>query len=213
MNIHERINAIMADLRGVEKSSRNQHQNYAYAGHEALNEALRPYFVREKIVQTVNVSDVRIEGGTLIMMVTIRWACADDPASFVEQIMAGIQPTTAKSGIPQAQQVGQALSYAVKNAQFKAFQLTDSNEPDSDSQDQQLSDKREPVAPADPGLKARAIEVLATFGTVVGPHELEAHKSYWVKPENWATIREYPGIRDQLKAAYLKAKARIEAQK
>lgn len=215
MNIHQRIIEVEKRLKGVEKTSRNAHQNYAYAGHEALNEAIRPLFVELGITQTIDCLEPSFHpGGVVAFMLRIRWSCSDDPISFIEGCVPAVQSSTAKSGFVQAQQIGQAISYAVKNFQFKCLQLTDSNEPDSDSQDQHLSDKRESEAhQVDPGLKDRAMGVLAKFGACQTIEQLEAHKSHWIKPEQWATIRDYPGIRDQVKAVYIKAKARLEESK
>jgi hypothetical protein len=213
-NIYQRINEIQKRLKGVEKASRNTHQNYAYAGHEALNEAIRPLFVEHGIVQTIDCGDPEFHpGGVIAFGLTIRWFCADDPSSYIAGTIPAAQSSTAKTGFVQAQQVGQAISYAVKNFQLKALMLTDSNEPGLDSQDQLQSDKRETPKTSDPGLKERAVAMLAGFGACQTLAQLEAHKSHSVKPEVWATVREYPGIRDQVKAAYLKAKAGLEVVK
>lgn len=217
MNIHERIIQVEQRLKGVAKTSKNTHQNYAYAGHEALNEAIRPLFVEYGITQSIDCGEPSFHpGGVVAFLLCIRWSCSDDPSSFIEGRVPAVQSSTAKSGFVQAQQIGQAISYAVKNFQFKCLQLTDSNEPDLDSQDQLHSDKQEqkpPARAADPGLKERATEVLAMFGTFHTIKALDDHKSHWIKPDTWAQIRDYPGMRDQFKAAYLKAKARLEVIK
>lgn len=215
MNIYERVNEVQKELKGVEKASRNQHQGYAYAGCDALNEAIRPLFVKYGIVQTITSGPASFHpGGVVSFELAIKWTCHDDPTSFIAGTVPAVQSSTAKSGFVQAQQIGQAISYAVKNFQFKALMLTDSNEPDLDSQDQLQSDKREASKPpAEPGLKERAMAMLAGFGACQTLAQLESHKSACVKPEMWDTVRGYPGIRDQIKAAYLKSKAGLEVIK
>src|SRR3954471_5141965 len=106
MNIYERINEVQKELKGVEKRGRNTHQNYAYAGHEDLNEAIRPLFVKHGIVQTIASGAPSFHpGGVVAFELAIRWTCSDDPSSFIEGSVPAVQSSTSKNGFVQAQQI------------------------------------------------------------------------------------------------------------
>lgn len=133
MPIYEKIQKVMQAVKGVEKDSTNTHARYKYAGHEAVTEALRGHFAELGIVRQVSVSSCDIlNGGTVQIMVRVSYVDVED-ASRIDVDMPAIQPSQTKSKDVTAQQVGQAVSYAVKNVEFKLFSLTGDTEPDSDS--------------------------------------------------------------------------------
>ena len=131
-NVYQRIAAVMHELRGVEKSSTNSHFKFKYAGHSAVNEAVRPLFLQHGITQTVSAHGFNVmPNGTVYCVVRVRWACTDNPDSFVEGDVPSAMPGAKGECTPQ--QCGSMLSYGTKNFTFKALMLTDSNEPDADS--------------------------------------------------------------------------------
>lgn len=134
-NIYQRMNAVMADVVGVGKTSYNKQGRYNYAGHEAVTAALRDAYVRHGIVRTAHVLHDEREGGLLRMRVEVRWANVDDPSDSVSVVMVGESPPVTSSGVASAVQSGIALSYAVKNAEFKAFALTGDDTPDAEETD------------------------------------------------------------------------------
>ena len=86
--------------------------------------------------------------------------------------MPAIQPPQTTAGKVTAQQVGQAVSYAVKNVEFKLFALTGDDTPDSDGNDPEITYREEyqprettrvQRAPQNDGAQALAVEYLARF--------------------------------------------------
>lgn len=133
MPIYEKIQKVMQSVKGVEKDSRNNHANYKYAGHEAVTEALRGHFADLGIVRQVSVTSCNVlNGGTVQIMVRVSYVDVED-GTRIDVDMPAIQPSQTKSKDVTAQQVGQAVSYAVKNVEFKLFSLTGDTEPDADS--------------------------------------------------------------------------------
>jgi hypothetical protein len=140
LNLHERIAAVMRAVRGVKKSERNTHANYNYAGHEALTDALRDHYVKHGIVRTASVVEWKRDGGHLSVVVKVSWINVDDPNDRHEVLMLGESPPVTKNGQGSPVQAGIALSYAVKNAEFKTFALTGDDTPDAASMDNQTPD-------------------------------------------------------------------------
>jgi hypothetical protein len=136
-NIHQRIAAVMRAVRGVKKAERNTHANYNYAGHESLTDALRDHYVRNGIVRTASVVSYNRDGGHLSLMVRVSWINTDDPADRHSVDILGESPPVTKNGQGSPVQAGIALSYAVKNAEFKTFALTGDDTPDAAAVDNQ----------------------------------------------------------------------------
>lgn len=145
LNIHQRIHAVMCDVRGVGKHEENKHQGYKYAGHEAVTAALREAYTRHRIVRSVTVlEDVR-DGGLLRLRVQTTWTNIDDPADAVSVITVGESPSVTKNGAASPVQSGIAFSYAVKNAEFKMFALTGDDTPAAEETDRSTSSKARPA--------------------------------------------------------------------
>ncbi|MGH1483863.1 MAG: ERF family protein [Geminicoccales bacterium] len=130
MPIYQKIQQVMQAVKGVEKSEKNKHAGYKFAGHEAVTAALREKFAELGIVRHASATSCEVlDGGAVKLMVRITYVDVED-SSKIEIDMPAIQPPQGK---PSAQQVGQALSYAVKNCEFKLFALTGDTEADSDA--------------------------------------------------------------------------------
>ena len=133
MPIHQKILAVMKAVKGVEKDSENKHARYRYAGHEAVTEALRSQFVEHGILRQVTVPACEVMiGGAIMITAKVSYIDVEDD-SRVDLEMPALQHCQTKTKEPIAQQVGQAVSYAVKNLEFKNFCLTGDTEPDADS--------------------------------------------------------------------------------
>ena len=146
MPINKKILEVMKAVKGVEKDSKNEHGRYKYAGHEAVTEALRGMFVEIGILRRVTVPVCEIlDGGAIKIQAKVSYIDVEDDSQ-VDLEMPAIQHAQTKSGLPIAQQVGQALSYAVKNLEFKNFCLTGDTEPDADSMPAYPHDEP-PIAP------------------------------------------------------------------
>jgi hypothetical protein len=68
--------------------------------------------------------------GALVLMVNVIFASIDDPSDRIVVPVVSVAPCTTSNGSPTAQQSGVAISYAVKNAEFKTFSLKGDDTPD-----------------------------------------------------------------------------------
>lgn len=136
-NVYQRMRAVMKDVRGVGKSQYNSQAHYKYAGHEAVTEALRDAYVKHGIVRTADVIRSEREGGLLRLHVLVSWINVDNPEDRYSVTMVGESMSPTKAREPTSTQSGVALSYAVKNAEFKAFSLTGDDTPDAEKQDEE----------------------------------------------------------------------------
>ncbi len=133
MCIYKKIQAVMQAVKGVGKDSKNQHANYKYASHDAVTEVLRHQFAEIGIIRHATVGGMEVlDGGTVQLWVKVSYIDTEDGTS-IDTMMPAIQPSQTKAGTLTAQQIGQALSYAVKNVEFKLFCLVGDPEADSDS--------------------------------------------------------------------------------
>lgn len=209
MTIQQLLALAMKELHGVEKTGRHQ-QGYNYAGHEAVNEAVRPVFVKLGIVQTVSARGLRVHrGGHLSMTVRVRWSCADDSASFIEGDVPIFQHCQSKAGNPTVQMSGQLLSYGVKNFTFKTLMLTDSNEPDSDTlpHDSPKRESQPPVVRIAPEVKIKADAAVEAFAMIQTAEQLASHLAHWRK--EWPSISMISGIGDRFDKAITETKKRL----
>jgi hypothetical protein len=131
--IYQKIQQVMKAVKGVEKSETNRHANYKYAGHEAVTHALRDHFAELGIVRQASASNCQpLANGAVMITVHVTYTDVEDE-SFITLDMPAIQHSQTKSKEMTAQQIGQAVSYAVKNIEFKLFALTGDTEGDSDA--------------------------------------------------------------------------------
>lgn len=136
MNIFQRINAVMADVKGVEKTEVNkQGGGYKYAGHEALTAALRGAYVKHGIVRSASIVEAKRDGGNLALEVEVAFINIEKPEDRHVVRSFGESPNMSSKGSASPVQVGIALSYAVKNAEFKLFAVTGDDTPDAEEAD------------------------------------------------------------------------------
>jgi hypothetical protein len=206
--IYQRMNAVMKDVRGVGKHSSNPQGGYKYAGHEAVTEALRDAYVRHGIIRTANVVKTEIlDRGLLVLTVRISWICDDEPSSRHEVEMPGLQSSVKKDGGMAPVQVGMALSYAVKNAEFKCFSLTGDDTPDTEAEDDDRGESRyDEREQGNPG-QGLAVEYLGRFTEVRSTEELDALKKEI--RANWANVKTVQGIAERMVEAQRKAQQRL----
>lgn len=216
--IYQRMALVMRDVRGVGKHSRNPQGNYSYAGHEAVTDALRDAYVKHGIVRTASVIRTEVlADGVLLLTVQVSWICDDHPASRLVVEMPGLQSSVKKDGGMAPVQVGMALSYAVKNAEFKCFALTGDDTPDTEEADNDRDDdlraERGTQASANGNGRAEptglAVEYLARFTECKTADEVKALNELIKK--NWDSVRAVPDFADHLVAARRKAGERIRA--
>lgn len=206
--ILHRIAAVMRDVRGVGKHQRNQHANYNYAGHEAVTDALRDAFVKHGIVRKASVTSCTVEQGVVTLLVEVSHMSVDNRADCVTCVMPAIQPSQTKQGTVTAQQIGQAVSYAVKNVEFKLFALTGDDTPDSDDSDPEITYERpREAAPQNDTARDLAVDYLARFEECQTAEDVKALND--LVKANWDKVRSVPDFADHLVAARRKANKRI----
>ena len=189
MPIYQKINAVMKAVKGVEKTRTNQHGKFKYAGHEDVNEALRGHFAVVGIVRCAEIVECSIlDGGTIMARCLVTYTDVED-GTRIEAAMWAVQPSQTSGKTVTAQQIGQALSYAVKNVEFKLFALTGDNEQDSDSTESySLHEAQTQV----PGHNARAGELLKMFTIAKDLAEVD-EVSAMCKAE-WKDLKGVPGF-------------------
>lgn len=204
MPIHKKINEVMKRVRGVEKDSYNQHGKFKYAGHEAVNERLRGHFAELGIVREARMLDCKVlDGGTLLCSCQVSYVDAEDE-SRIDVPMWAVQPSQTSGKTVTAQQIGQALSYATKNVEFKLFALTGDNEADSDS-----SEAYNPTeAPADNALGQQAKALLAKFDTAESAEVVAAISGDFKK--RWEEFKAIPNLAEAIVASRTNALKRIK---
>lgn len=135
-NIYQRMRLVSEMVGSLAKERYNQHHRYAFVGHEDVAAALGPAFVKAGIVQVVDIETAeRLAGEIVRVVLQIAWVNVDRPEDRVVVRGIGESQSGGKGG-PQPQQLGVAISYAVKVAQLKCFCLaTGENIPDVEEQD------------------------------------------------------------------------------
>jgi hypothetical protein len=211
LNIYQRIAAVMKDVRGVAKRSHNKQGGFSYAGHEAVTEALRDAYVKHGIVRTASVEGHElIDKGTLVLSVAVSWINIDNPEDRHSVIIPGLQSSVKKDGGASPVQVGMALSYAVKNAEFKCFSLTGDDSPDAESDEVEQYDVARQEDPQNTA-QALAVAYLARFSECRTEEE-----SRELKEEirsNWQSVRSVPNFGEHMLSAMRKAAIRIRNAK
>lgn len=213
MLIHQKINQVMKLVPGVEKTSTNKAKgSYKYAGHEAVNEALRGHFAELGIVRAAEATNLQIlEGGTVTMTVRVTYTAIEDDSS-ITLSMPAIQPSQTSKGGVEAQQIGQCLSYAVKNIEFKLFALKGDTEPDSDGTaavDREETEDTAPPAQATQGQKDRAGELLTMLTRATSIADVDEVKA--MAKKEWPDLANVRGFRERLVEVSEAAQKRLGA--
>lgn len=140
-NIYQRMRLVSEMVASLPKERYNQHHRYAFVGHEDVTAVLAPAFVTAGIVQIVDIEKCERLEDVAQVTLQIAWVNVDAPEDRV--VVRGFGESQAggrnkQDGRPllQPQQIGVAISYAVKVAQLKCFCLaTGENVPDVEEQD------------------------------------------------------------------------------
>lgn len=207
MPIYQKINKIMRQVNGVARERTHQ-KGYAYAGYDDVNELLRPLFAEHGVVRVATALKLEILAeGTISVMVQVCYVDSEDSSELVVPMVA-LQPSQTKGKTVEAQQVGQAISYAVKNVELKLFALT--GNPDSDDVDKAEREaiQNEGKPAPHPGAQARFAEICAMFRgakTEAEVREIEA-----VVKQEWDDLKDLPGGREGISGARNAALQRVK---
>ncbi len=207
MPIYQKINAIMRELTGVAKDRVNSHKKYHYVGYDDVNEAVRPLLAKHGVVRVANALKIDVlEHGTIQVMVQVVYVDAEDGSELAVPMVA-IQPSQTTNKSVEAQQVGQAISYAVKNVELKLFALT--GNPDSDDADIErdaIQNEGKPSAPP-PGAQARFSELVAMFRKATSENDVKEVEA--IAKAEWDDLKALPGAREGIAGARNAALQRI----
>lgn len=214
MPIYQKINRIMRQLQGVAKDSVNAHKKYKYQGYDAVNEALRPLFAEHGVVRVANALKLEVlDAGTISVMVQVCYVDIEDGTELVVP-MVSLQPSQTSQKSVEAQQVGQAISYAVKNVELKLFALTgnpDSDDVDREHERQERDAIQNETANPPPGAQARFSEICAMFRGAKSENDVRAIEAE-AKAE-WADLKGLPGASEGLAGARNAALQRVRVAK
>lgn len=207
-NIYQRVRSVMGRVKGVGKDSENKHGKYRYAGHDAVTEALRGEYVNQGIVRQASVLEQNCTpDGTVLMTVEVSFVNTDNPTDRIVLEIPAIQPAQTTGKSLTAQQVGQAISYAVKNAEFKLFSLIGDPEPDADSDGARAQEDR---GESDPNRMEEALVPLVNmFRCAESVAEVTAANDH--AKSIWATISGIPGVVETLTAERKAAFAHVRS--
>jgi hypothetical protein len=132
MNIYEKINAIMGEVKSLQKDGRIAFGNtkYNYLSEAKTTETFRDPFVKYKLVllpiNAVEFKDGQITHGTY----TYRLINAENPEEWVDLMSCGQGHDTADKGS------GKASSYAYKYLLWRTFAVPSNDDPDQISSDE-----------------------------------------------------------------------------
>ena len=96
MNIYQTVNAVMAEIGAIGKTSKNQQQGFMYRGVDAVMNALGPLFAKHKLFCVPEILEQRREerqttkGGNLIYSIcTVKYTFYAEDGSSVESVVIG----------------------------------------------------------------------------------------------------------------------------
>jgi len=134
-NIHQRMLEVMREVETLKRADWNEHHRYTFVSHDDVTHAIRRQFCRVGITQQVTIIGVsRLGEGPaerVLAIVNVKWINVDEPEDFVEVRGYSESQKNGKGG-PTPQQIGAAVSYAVKMLQLKNFALVGDDSPDID---------------------------------------------------------------------------------
>ena len=118
MNIFEAINACMADIGAIGKTSKNQQQGFMYRGIDAVMNAINPALIKNKVFVVPEVLEVQREerntknGGVLIYSIAkIKYTFYAEDGTHVDAIVVGEGMDSGDKSMNKAMSVG--LKYAL----------------------------------------------------------------------------------------------------
>ena len=144
MNIFEAINACMADIGAIGKTSKNQQQGFMFRGIDAVMNAIQPALIKNKIFVVPEVLEQSREeratrnGGVLIYSIAkIKYTFFAEDGSHVEAVVIG---EGADSG---DKSMNKALSVGFKYACFQVFCIPTEEMKDPDEECHEIAPKTE----------------------------------------------------------------------
>lgn len=138
MNIHQRINAIMAAVSYVSKENKKVNNQYTFVSHDAVTAAIQPELVKHGVVVEPTVIKHEQDGNRTCVDIKVDFVNMDEPTDRISLTFFGYGVDQQDKG------PGKAFSYAKKYAFLQLFCLETGDDPERDS----IDHKPEPKAKA-----------------------------------------------------------------
>lgn len=117
LNIYQKINAVMQEVKAIQKEDKKVNGQYTFVSHDAVSGALHLPLANHGIVMVPTISELKQDGNRTEAKMEIAFVNADDPNDKIVVQYFGYGIDASDKGI------GKAVSYAVKYALLKVFCL------------------------------------------------------------------------------------------
>jgi ERF superfamily len=125
-NIHQRLHAVMEQVKYVQKDDKKVNGQYRFVTHDAVSALIRPELVKQGILLIVSVKSHIQEGNRTEVNLELTFCNIDSPDDKITLSAFGYGIDTQDKG------PGKAISYAVKYALLKMFCLETGDDPEKD---------------------------------------------------------------------------------
>lgn len=127
LNIYQRLNAIMNDVKYIQKEEKKVNNQYRFVSHDAVVNACRPSFIKHGVAVIPTVSEYSRDGNMTLFKISVDFVNIDNPDDRFTSVSYG-------QGIDnQDKGVGKAYSYAYKYVLLKVLGLETGDDPERDS--------------------------------------------------------------------------------
>jgi len=123
LSLHQRLHAVMKEIAHIPKETK-QGMRYAIVSHDAVTEKVKPLLVKYGILCYPTELFISQEGNRTSVQLKMRFQNVDEPMESIDVPSAGYGIDDQDKG------PGKAMSYAVKYALLKTFNLETGDDPD-----------------------------------------------------------------------------------
>jgi hypothetical protein len=119
LNIHQRLNAVMADVNYIKKDKKIEigKGSYSVTGHDAVTKLIHPLLVEHGINLIPSVVEMSQEGNRTRVLMHFKWVNIDDPKDFFSNNIATYGVDNQDKG------PGKAISYAQRFLILKTLHI------------------------------------------------------------------------------------------
>jgi hypothetical protein len=211
MNLYEKINSIMGEVKSLQKDGKIAFGNtkYNYLSEAKTTETLREQFVKHKIVMLPLLASESKDGQVTHGTYTYRLINAEEPGEYIDLMACGQGHDSADKGS------GKASSYAYKYLLWRTFAIPSNDDPDQVSSDEIVKDKnKQKPTKSEPDFSEMAesqitksqANVLKTLINQFGADEKKLCDYYKVASVEVMTNEQYSSALAELKKKYSKDK-------
>lgn len=129
LNIYQKMNLVMKDVKGINKDGMNSHQKYKYVSHDQVAGLLHKPLADYGIMVIPTIKGLQQDGNRTMVDMDIGFVNIENPEDRIHVRYLGY-------GIdPQDKGIGKAVSYAVKYCLLKTFCLETGDDVEKDNMD------------------------------------------------------------------------------